>query len=51
MALKCLKQGFSWFFRTDYLDIRDAEKRLNDKDSYNIPMDDFFNELDANVQD
>ena len=33
----------------DYLDIRVAEKRLNDNDS-TISMNDFFKELDADVQ-
>ncbi|PHQ65246.1 MAG: CopG family transcriptional regulator [Sulfurimonas sp.] len=35
----------------DYLDIRVAEKRLNDPNDEHIPMDDFFKELDADVHD
>ena len=33
----------------DYLDIRLAEKRLNDKDDKHITLDDFFKELGADV--
>ena len=29
----------------DYLDIKVAEKRLNDPNAENIPMDEFFKEL------
>lgn len=32
----------------DYLDLRVAEKRLNDNEP-NIPMDEFFKELDLDV--
>ncbi len=34
----------------DYLDIRVAEKRLND-DEPTVSMDDFFKELEIDVQD
>jgi hypothetical protein len=35
----------------DYLDIKVAEKRLNDKDDKTITLNNFFKELGANVQD
>jgi len=33
----------------DYLDIKVAEKRLNDPDFKSVPMNEFFKELGANV--
>ena len=35
----------------DYLDIKVAEKRLNDPSMETIPMNDFFKELGVNVHD
>ena len=35
----------------DYLDIRVAEKRLNDPNLKTVPMDEFFKELGLDVRD
>lgn len=35
----------------DYLDIKVAEKRLNDPEMKAVPMNDFFKELGADVHD
>ena len=35
----------------DYLDIRVAEKRLNDKNDKHIPMNEFFKDLGVDVHD
>lgn len=35
----------------DYLDIRVAEKRLNDPDFKTVPMNEFFKELGVDVRD